>query len=243
MKFKILLFFILFSCVNGSGNNLKKTSYETSGFAYIYKDSDYENKTTSKKFNNKDLNISHISLKIGTIVKISNPVNNKNIMIKIKKKSKYPDFYSILITEAVANKLELNEASPYVQVYELKKNKSFIADRAETYTEEKKVYSTAPVTHVKINDISKIEKIKKIKKLKFSINIAEFYSKESAIILRKKLMKELPDFNSKTLIIVKKSNKSYQLNTKTHKAINLLKNDYIVLKNYGFEELRIISHE
>ena len=56
-------------------------------------------------------------------------------------------------------------------------------------------------------------------------------------------MKELPDFNSKTLIIVKKSNKSYQLNTKTHKAINLLKNDYIVLKNYGFEELRIISHE
>ena len=188
MKFKILLFFILFSCVNGSGNNLKKTSYETSGFAYIYKDSDYENKTTSKKFNNKDLNISHISLKIGTIVKISNPVNNKNIMIKIKKKSKYPDFYSILITEAVANKLELNEASPYVQVYELKKNKSFIADRAETYTEEKKVHSTAPVTHVKINDISKIEKIKKIKKLKFSINIAEFYSKESAIILRKKLM-------------------------------------------------------
>ena len=243
MKFKILLLFILSSCTGDYGSNLKRTSYESSGFAYVYKDLDKKNRIVSKKFNNQSLNISHSSLKIGTIVKIINPINNKSIMLKIIKKSKYPDFYSILITEAVAYKLELNEAAPFVQIYEIQKNKSFIADRAETYNEEKKVHSSAPVTHVKINDISKIEKAKITKKIKFSIRVAEFYSKESALSLRSKLNKELPEFDSKTLIIVKKSNNSYQLNTRAHKAINLLKNDYIVLKNYGFEELEIISHE
>ena len=78
---------------------------------------------------------------------------------------------------------------------------------------------------------------------KYSINIAEFYSRESAKLLKFKLIKELTVFDSNSLIIVKKNNNSFLLNTRAHKAINLLKNDYIVLKNYGFEELEILLHE
>ena len=43
---------------------------------------------------------------------------------------------------------------------EIKKNKSFIAEKAKIYNEEKKISSKAPVASVKISNISKNKTVK-----------------------------------------------------------------------------------
>ena len=61
------------------------------------------------------------------------------------KKIKYPDFYKILITKKVAEKINLREDVPLVEIFEIKKNKSFIAKRAKIFSEEKTIPSNAPI--------------------------------------------------------------------------------------------------
>ena len=52
---------------------------------------------------------------------------------------------------------------------------------------------------------------------------------------------EFPDYNDKKLQIRKKGNKQIDLISGLN--INLMKNDYILLKNFGFEELDITINE
>jgi len=54
----------------------------------------------------------------------------------------------------------------------------------------------------------------------------------------------LPLIQHKILLkIRKKSHKEIEVISGPYKSINLLKNDYIELKNFGFEELEIIINE
>ena len=242
MKFKIIIFIFFVACTP-SNNQIEKQSFSSKGFAYIYNEEDYKKKVIMKKFNNEEIVASHQYLKIGTLLKIINPENKKFINVKIIKKSKYPEFYKILITNEIANKLSLNRSIPFVEIYEIKKNKSFIAGKAKMFSEEKKVNSKAPVTLVKIDNISKEKKTNKLKIYKFSINIANFYSLESAKMLKKKLINDMPNYNTKKLFIQKKKKNMYKLISGPYKAVNSLKNDYIVLKKYGFEDLDINLNE
>ena len=239
MKFKFLLIFFLTSCVAELNKNVLKSTYSSSGFAYIYNESDYLNKITSKKFKNDQLLIGHNRLRAGTLIKITNPKNNKFIILKIKKKTNYPEFYQILITETVAFKLKLDESLPFVEIQEIKKNKSFIAEKAETFEEERKVVNKVPITGVKIDNISKSKKISKSKIVNFSIIIAEFYSSDSALLLKNRIIKEMPNFNNKKILIRKKKKNSFQLISGPYNTVNSLKNDYIILKRNGFEELDV----
>jgi rare lipoprotein A (peptidoglycan hydrolase) len=244
MKFNliiILFFFTIYSCAPYSKKNINKTTYTGSGFAYIYKEVDLINKITTKKFNTDQMEIGHKFLKIGTLLTITNHENNKFVTLKIKKKSDYPDFYKILLTEAVASKIGLNKKIPYVELFEIKKNKTFVAKKATTFYEEKKIKS-APITKVKIDNITINKKKPKGRSYKFSILIAEFYSRESAMNLKNKLTKELTNLNNKKLF-VKNNKKNYRLYMGPYNAINVLKNDYIMLTNYGFEELEISTNE
>lgn len=156
MKFKILIFFIFFlSCSPHYTKLENRKPYNSTGFAYIYKTEDYTNKIIKKKFNNDLFQISHKDLKVGTLIKLINPKTKESIVLKNIKKSKYSDFYKILITKKVANKLNIIEKLPLVEVLEIKRNKSFIAEKAKIYNEEKKISSKAPVDTVKISNISK----------------------------------------------------------------------------------------
>lgn len=245
MIFKIILIFIfLINCAGPSYNKGNKISYSTSGFAYIYSKEDYLNKFTKKKFNQDELLIGHDRLKVGSLIKLTNPESNKSIILKVNKKTTYPEFYKILITNPVAKKLEIDEKLPYIELQEIKKNKSFVAKKATTFNEEKNILNKAPVTNVSINDISTINrnKIKKLNKV-FSILIGEFYSIESAKNLKKTLIQENQSLNKNELVIKKVKKNNYQLITGPYKAINSLKNDYIILKNYGFEDLEIKINE
>ena len=244
MKFKIcFVFFFIISCSNSISNSTNKKTYSTSGFAYIFTEEDFLNKFTKKKFETNKLLIGHDKLKVGSLVKLTNPKNKKSIILKVSKKTTYPEFYKILITAPVAQKLNIDKDLPYVEIQELKKNKSFVAKKATTFNEEKNILNKAPVANVTINNISLSEE-KQAKKVKiFRILIGEFYSLNTAKNLRATLLQKNQTLNKKKLLINKLKKNKYQLLAGPYKAINSLKNDYIILKNYGFENLEIKMNE
>ena len=245
MKFSILLiFFLLISCSYNYTKFENRSPYNSKGFAYIYKKSDFENKLIKGNLENSKLQVSHKDLKVNTLLKITNIKNKKSLTIKNTKKINYPDFYKILITKRVANDLSLDINSPLVEIIEIKKNKSFIAKKAKIFNEEKRISSNAPVTSVKIDNISKNKDTRKKKNIDdFFILIGTFYSQETAEFLKKRIKLELPSYNAKKLKIVKKSNKEINLISGPYRTINFIKNDYIQLKAFGFEELNIITNE
>ena len=245
MQYKLLIIiFFLFSCTASSINLNNKTSYNAKGFAYIYNEQDYLAKIIKGKLDNSKLQVSHQKLKINTLVKIINPKTKEYIVIKNLKKIEYPDFYKILITKEIAKKLNLKTDLPLVEILEIKKNKSFVAKKAKIFNEEKKISSNAPVASVQISNISKNKNLNSnVKKNEFFILLGTFYSKEVANFLKERITKEIPKYNTQKLIVRKKSNKENDLISGPYSAINLMKNDYILLKEFGFEELDIVLND
>ena len=129
---------------------------------------------------------------------------------------------------------------------EIKKNKSFVAKKAKITMEEKKIPSKAPIASVKISNISKNKKKSNVLKNntdEIYIHIASFYSLKTANFLKKRIIKELKDLDNKKLKVKKINNKETQVISGPYTSVNLLKNDYIKLKNFGFEELDIFIDE
>ena len=245
MKFKIIIIlFFIFSCTSQLTTLNQKKPYNAKGFAYIYNEDDFEKKIIKGKMNNELMQISHQNLKTGSIVKITNPKNNESLVFKNIKRIRYPEFYKILITKPVAEKLSLNKDLPILEITELKKNKSFVAEKAEIFTEEKKIPSKAPVASVQISNISKHKKKSK-KKVSddIYIHVATFYSVRTAQALKQRIFNEIKDLDNKKLKIKKISNKETQVILGPYNSVNLLKNDYIKLKSFGFEELDIYINE
>ena len=245
MKFKLIIFiFFVLSCSPQLKTLNQNKPYSSTGFAYVYNDYDFQNKIILGKLKTKKLQISHQNLKTGTIIKIINPKNNKSIILKNTKRIKYPDFYKILITETVMNELDLSIDLPIVEIIAVKKNKSFIAEKAKINNEEKKISSNAPITSVKISNISKNKKKKKLNQPnKIFILIGSFYSVETANFLKQKIIKEVSNFDVKKLKIKQISKKETHVILGPYTTVNLLKNDYIKLKKFGFEELDIYTNE
>ena len=245
MKYKILsLFLILVSCTtNYTSSNFKKP-FNSKGFAYIYNEEDFSKKIISKKLDNSLYQIAHNKLRAGSLIKIINTKTKDTIILKNNKRADYPDFYKILITKPVANKINLNENLPFVEIIELRKNKSFVAQKSKIFKEEKKIPNKAPVETVEINNISKkINPKKKETKDKFYIIIGEFYSINAAKLLRKRIIDELANLDRKKLYIKSKKSNKIRVLAGPYNSINLVKNDYILLKNFGFEELNISINE
>ena len=73
--------------------------------------------------------------------------------------------------------------------------------------------------------------------------MASFYTNEAANLLKSRIIQETPNFNITSLSIKKKSSKEFEVLSGPYKSINSLKNDYIELKKFGFEELDIYINE
>ena len=245
MKFKFLiLIFLLSSCTSQLTTLNLKTPYSSKGFAYIYNEYDYSEKIIKGRLNNELMQISHQNLKTGTLLKLTNPKNKESLILKNIKRIRYPDFYKVLITKPVSEKLKLDKNLPLLEIIEIKKNKSFIAEKAKIYKEEKKISSKAPVDDVQISNISK-NKTKKIEENfdDIFIHIASFYSINTAKFLKQRIIKDVKEFDNNKIKIKKKNNKQNLVISGPYNSINLLKNDYILLKNFGFEELDIFINE
>ena len=246
MKFKtVFLLIFLTSCVSNVQNNTKSfTPYNSKGFALVYEENDFDNKIVSKKLDSNKLEVGHRKLGKNKILILTNPENNKSVELKVSKKIKYPNFFNVVITKKVSEELGLNSEFPFLEVRQRVKNKSFVAKKAEMFNEEKNVFDKAPVTKIKIDNISKAKNKKNKKQImnkKFSILIGEFYSKESANNLKNNLVDK---YIKTELLKVRKLGKNrFELSAGPYFSINTLKSDYFALNKYGFEDLDIKQND
>ena len=235
----IVFIFFLNSCV-GNQTNFKndKKFYSSTGFALIYDESLYKNGVLNRKINNNEVRTMHSTLKFNTKIKIVNPENNKFIETKISKKSIYPNLFNIVISQEIANILGLDSNNPFVEVLEVKKNKTFIAKKSNTFDEEKNVAQSAPVDEVIVNDLSKLDELEKKNDIKknFYIVINDFYYNDSATNLKKEIISKKTIEN---IFIEKINDAKYRLSVGPFKNFKSLKSVYISLNNLGFDDLNI----
>jgi len=245
MKFKIILILLLtVACTSQFSTINQKKPYSAKGFAYIYNNLDFEEKIIKSKMNNDIMQISHQNLRTGTLIKIINVTNNESIVLKNVKRIKYPNFYKVLITKPVAEKLKIDQNLPLIEIIEIKKNKSFIAKKAKIYKEEKKISSNAPVASVEISNISKNKSKNSTNTIdELFILIASFYSIDTAKFLKQRIIKEVHNIDTKKMKIKKINSKETQVILGPYNSVNLLKNDYIKLQNFGFEDLNVFINK
>ena len=243
---KIVIFFFLtflFSCASNQTkkplNVKEKKYYASSGFALIYRNSLFDQGILSKILDNDKIIVFHSNLKKNTSIKIINPENSRVIETKIHKKANYPKIFSVVVSKKIASILELNIDNPYVEVIEVKKNRTFIAKESNIFEEEKKVAGKAPVEKIKMNILTKNElevKKKIIKENSFTLIINDFYYLDSANNLKNELIKKTKENYFK---VKKINNKKYRLYVGPFKNFNALKTTYISLNDLGFENLNI----
>ena len=136
--FLILIFLIINGCsthniANNEIRNFNKNNFKNRGFALIYNDNLYKQKIISKKIDNRSLIIFQKNLKKGTSVKIKNILNDKTIIAKVGSESKYPLFNNSVLSSRIAGEIDLNINEPYVEIFEILNNSSFIAKKTKTY--------------------------------------------------------------------------------------------------------------
>ena len=247
MKFKNIFILItlifLASCDQYNINkksefNLKPSKkYKNIGFSLIYSD-----ELRLKKLDQRSLQIFHKTLKAKSQVKITNPLNNKSLIAEIKSnRVKFSDFYNSVITNRIAEELDLDNNEPYIDLVLISQNSTFVAKKAKTFDEEKNVAQKAPVDGIIIDNLgSNLPSEKKVKKQKFlySIKIADFYYKDSAENMILRINKET---NLKNSIIKKLSQTKYRVLLGPFNDIKKLEKSFNKIKLLEFENLEILK--
>ena len=244
INFILILFSVfLLSCaeyrVDKSSEKKERKYFSSSGFALIYEEDLYKKKLINKKMKNDSLGVMHSTLKTNTPVKIVNPENSKYLITKIIKKAEYPKIFNSIISKEIAQILLLDFDNPYIELFEIKKNKTFIAKKSNTFDEEKNVADKVPVDEIKMDNISENKKTEKklnSDKKQFILIISDFYYFVSAKNLKNHLIKETKYSN---FVIRKINDKKYRLLIGPFKNFNALKSVYISLNNLGFDDLNV----
>ena len=252
MNFKFLLliiaFFILSACnqelhKDENINIVSERKYKNTGFALVYNNTLKKEKKISKKIDDRSLVIFHKNLRKDSFVKITNPSNQKTIIAKvISNKVKFSEFYNSVITNRIAEELSLNLDEPYIDLVLISENSTFIAKKAKTYEAEKKVAEKVPVDGIKIDNLgAEIEKKEQTNLVKFSysIKIADFYYKDSAESMMKRIKDET---NLKNPIIEKLSNTKYRVLLGPFNDIKKIEESFNEMKSLDFENLEILKN-
>jgi len=240
----IFLFFFLQSCAENltykNNTNSNKKYYSSLGFTLIYDQNLFDNKIINKKINNESFVFLHKNLKVNTKVKIINPINSKIVETKVSKKANYPNLFNSVINKKIASALDLDPENPYVEIYEIKKNKTFIAKEGTIFDEEKNVADKAPINDVEMNDLTNNDSlnldVNKNNK-NFILLVSDFYYIDSALKLKKNLIEKT---NIKSFLVKKINNTKYRLLAGPFENFSALKSTYISLNNLGFENLDIL---
>jgi len=252
MNFKILQFFIFIFFLFGCEKNISskkinqdlQVKYKNSGFTLIYSDDLKNQKKISKKMDNRSLFIFHKNLKKNSLVKITNPKNNKTIIAEvISNNIKFSNFYNSVISLRIAEELSLDFKEPYIDLVLIYRNSTYVAKKAKTFDEEKKVAQKAPVDGILIDNLSTSNQLKEasVKKInfKYSIKIADFYYSQSAKNMTEKIINET---HIKNPIIKKLSNTKYRVLIGPFDDIKTLEESFNEIKSLNFENLEIIEN-
>ena len=249
MKFNICVIFsalfLLLSCDQTTINKGKKLDiifdkkYKNSGFSLIYND-----QLKIKKIDQRSLTIFHKNLKRKSFVKITNPLNGKSLIAEVKSnRVKFSPFYNSVITQRIAEELELNLDEPYIDIILISKNSTFIAKKTKTFEEEKKVAEKAPIDGIKISDLNSsnktIKKLEKNNKFSYYIKVADFYYKKSAKNMSNKIRNEI---KLKNIQIIELTKTNYRLLLGPFNDIQSLKDSFEKMNSLYFENLEIIKN-
>ena len=251
MSYKSLLIVLFIFLLGCEQNNLNKnavnqeimTKYKNSGFALVYNPMLKKEKKISKKIDNRSLLIFHKSLKKNSFVKITNPVNQKTVIAEvISNNVKFSDFYNSVITSRIAEELSLNLNEPYINLVLISQNSTFVAKKAKTFNEEKKVAEKAPVDGIQIDNLGEINqpKNKTIKEeiFSYSIKIADFYYKDSAKNMSDRIINET---NIRNPLIKTISNTKYRVLLGPFNDIKKLEDSFNEIKSLDFENIEILK--
>ena len=213
------------------------------GFSLIYNDKFYYDKVISKKIDERSLVIFQKNLKKNTIVKITNILNNKSIIGTVGSNADYPLFNNAVLSLRIADEIGLNENEPYVEILEVLEDAIFVAKRAKTFEEEKKVADKAPVNNINISDLNTKQtntKNELSKKFSYEIKIADFYFNDTASLLVDRIVKETMIKDAK---IKKINEKKYRVYAGPFNNINSLQKSFNDISILEFENIEIIKND
>jgi hypothetical protein len=245
----VVLLIFLNSCVNYPidkkiETKQRKNYFLNKGFALVYNDALYKKKLIKEKIENRSLIIFQRNLKENSTIKITNLINSKYIIAKVGKTTEYPFFYNSVISKRISQELEIDELEPYIEIKEIVANSSFVAKKAKTFDEEKKVSGKAPIDSISVYNLNdSVQKNeKKIKKSKFNyiIKIADFYFKNTAKSMIDRIKKETPANNVR---IQNLSSTQYRVFLGPFNNINSLQKAFNDISTLEFENIEIIKND
>ena len=219
------------------------SKYKNSGFTLVYDPVLKKEKKISKKIDNKSLFIFHKNLKKNSFVKITNPINQKTVIAEvISNKVRFSDFYNSVITSRIADELSLNLNEPYIDLVLISQNSTFVAKKAKTFNEEKKVAEKAPVDGIQIDNLGDVNQPKNEAKkdniFSYSIKIADFYYKDSAKNMSDRIIDET---NITNPVIKTISNTKYRVLLGPFNDIKKLEDSFNEIKSLDFENIEILK--
>jgi hypothetical protein len=189
MKNKVIvLFFILITSCQTFSNYENNNTYEKIGFAEFTKNDD----------------VIHRNITPNSKVKITNLLTKKSLIVEVNKNSNFKKEREIIIPSKYMDLLELNYNLPIVKIESLRTNKTFKADIAKIFDEEKKITQNVEIKNVDIIDLSKNNSSKKNNLNKLIIYYGDFTFKNSALDMVNLLKKEIKNLNPTVIQVNKK---------------------------------------
>ena len=248
-KKKIFIFFIILFVSNCTAINQTKIQtyqlledpYINKGFALIYNENLLKEKIISSKIDERSLIIFQKNLKKNTKVKITNIKNNKSVIVTVGNNANYPSFNNSVLSIRIADEIKLDKKEPYVEILEILENSVFFAKKAKTFEEEKKVATNVPVNNISISDLNSTQiksSTKPTNKFSYKIKIADFYFKDTALLLIDRINNET---NVKNVKIEKIMENKYRVYLGPFYNINTLQKSFNDINILEFENIEIIK--
>ena len=248
-KKKIFLFFIILFVSNCTAINQTKIQtsqllvdpYINKGFALIYNENLLKEKIISRKIDERSLIIFQKNLKKNTKVKITNIKNNKSVIVTVGNNANYPSFNNSVLSIRIADEIKLDKKEPYVEILEILENSVFVAKKAKTFEEEKKVATNVPVNNISISDLNSTQiksSAKATNKFSYKIKIADFYFRDTALLLIDRINNET---NVKDVKIEKIMENKYRVYLGPFYNINTLQKSFNDINILEFENIEIIK--
>jgi len=222
-------------------SQLLEDPFVNKGFALIYNENLLKEKIISRKIDERSLIIFQKNLKKNTKVKITNIKNNRSIIATVGNSANYPSFNNSVLSIRIADEINLDKKEPYVEILEILENSVFVAKKAKTFEEEKKVATNVPVNNISISDLNSTQiksSTKTTNKFSYKIKIADFYFRDTALLLIDRINSET---NVKDVKIEKIMENKYRVYIGPFYNINALQKSFNDINILEFENIEIIK--
>ena len=137
----------------------------------------------------------------------------------------------------------MDEKEPFIEIILISKDSTFVAKKAKTFEEEKKVAEKAPIDGIKISNLNNVNDKNNNKSIKNnfsdSIKVADFYYKKTAILMVDRIKNET---SLKNLKILQISKTNYRVLIGPFNDIKSLKESFEKMNSLLFENLEILKN-